>query len=266
MKEYYQLTKLGRGRRLRKMAFEALRQYDRKLARVRLLTNHTNGIFRVDTSEGNRFVLRITDPWGCHDLDEIRSEVAWLRALSQETELDVPQPIPTKNGSFVVTIQIDGVPEPRHCALFSWLPGVDLSRRLTAENLYELGRVTAQLHLHSEAFEPTPGFRIRTLDKVFPYSDPGFTFIEPVVLFGEAHAHLLPPARLEVYRQAMERIETTLDDLYRDLRGIRVTHNDLHEWNVKVYRGRLAILDFEDLAWGFPVQDISTALLYVKEL
>ena len=43
---------------------------------------------------------------------------------------------------------------------------------------------------------------------------------------------------------------------------MRILHNDLHQWNVRIYRGRLSPIDFEDLMWGWPVQDIATTLYY----
>jgi Ser/Thr protein kinase RdoA (MazF antagonist) len=39
-------------------------------------------------------------------------------------------------------------------------------------------------------------------------------------------------------------------------------HGDYHPWNVKVYRSRIAAFDFEDLMWGWPIQDVATALYY----
>ena len=42
--------------------------------------------------------------------------------------------------------------------------------------------------------------------------------------------------------------------------GIQVIHHDLWHDNIKLYRGRLFPLDFEDTAWGYPVQDIAMAM------
>lgn len=43
---------------------------------------------------------------------------------------------------------------------------------------------------------------------------------------------------------------------------MRLLHGDLHQWNVRYSRGRLSPIDFEDLMWGWPVQDIATTLYY----
>jgi len=224
----------------------------------------TNCIFRIDTEKGGKYILRITDPLGAHSVEEIRSEVMWLTALKQDTALGVPQPLPTRKGEMVITVEIDSVPEPRHCALFGWVPGVDLADRLSAENMHALGELTASLHNHAKTFSPADGFRARKLDRVFPYSDPGFPHVEPIVLFDEQHQRHFSEEGHAIYRLTAERVQDALDRLYADPRGLRVTHNDLHQWNVRVYRGQLFVLDFEDLAWGYPVQDIATTLFYFQ--
>ena len=73
---------------------------------------------------------------------------------------------------------------------------------------------------------------------------------------------LLPPSRLAVFRRAAERVEAALACL-RATGPMRLLHGDLHVWNVLVHRGQLAAIDFEDLMWGWPIQDIATALYYL---
>ena len=51
MKPYRNLTERGQARRLRPLAWNALQQYDLDVARLRLVTNDMNGIFRLDTSQ-----------------------------------------------------------------------------------------------------------------------------------------------------------------------------------------------------------------------
>jgi len=47
----------------------------------------------------------------------------WLSALRRETELAVPEPMPTLDGELFTLVASDAVPEPRVCVLFRWLPG-----------------------------------------------------------------------------------------------------------------------------------------------
>ena len=102
---------------------------------------------------------------------------------------------------------------------------------------------------------PPDGFWLRRKDKVF-------SFGEDVVLFDECHRHRFPPGKLRVYEQAVARVQGVIDDVYSRDEAPLVIHNDLHQWNVKVFRGRLYALDFEDLMWGYPVQDVAVSLYY----
>jgi Ser/Thr protein kinase RdoA (MazF antagonist) len=258
MKDFGQLTNRGRALRLRRMALVALQHYDLDVRRVRLLSNDLNGIFRVDLAGRQKVVLRVCLPEGGHSLPEIRSEMMWLAALSRDTDLGVPRPCADRDGSLVTTVEVAGVPQARHCVVFGWMPGPDLADRLTLENVRKLGALSAQLHAHAETFEPPAGFSIKTADSVFPFGD-------EVVLFDDAYRNLVPPARRAVFQRAGNRVDAALRDLYRDRRGLRVLHYDLHQWNVKVYRGKLYALDFEDLMWGYPVQDIAITFYYWQD-
>jgi Ser/Thr protein kinase RdoA (MazF antagonist) len=258
VKAFNDLTNRGQALRLRRMALVALKRYDLEVRQVRLVSNDLNGIFRVDTTRGQKFVLRVCLPQGGHSLEEIRSEMVWLAALRRDTNLGVPEPLATRSGELVTTVQVEGVPEPRHCVAFGWVPGPDLADRLTLENVGKMGELSARLHAYAATFQPPEGFQIKTSDSVCPFGD-------PVILFDRAHRELVPPGRRELFQDAWNRVEDTLDRLYRDRGLVRVLHHDFHQWNVKVYRGKLYALDFEDLMWGFPVQDIAITFYYWQD-
>jgi Ser/Thr protein kinase RdoA (MazF antagonist) len=258
MKDFYQLTNRGRALRLRRMALAALQRYDLDVQRVRLLSNDLNGIFRLDASGGQKLVLRVCLPEAGHSLPEIRSEMIWLEALSRDTDLGVPQPFANRDGALVTTVEVAGVPQARHCVVFGWMPGPDLADRLTLENVRKMGALSARLHAHAATFDPPREFSIKTADSVFPFGD-------EVVLFDKAHRDLVPPARRELFRRTAKRVEATLGALYANWQGLRVLHYDLHHWNIKVFRGKLYALDFEDLMWGYPVQDIAITFYYWQD-
>ena len=56
------------------------------------------------------------------------------------------------------------------------------------------------------------------------------------------------------------RVKNAYAALYADPSGLRVIHHDLYHDNICVDRGRLYPFDFEDTVWGYPVQDIATAM------
>lgn len=116
-------------RRLRQLAHVALTQYAIAPTTIALVQYRHNAIFRVTTGRGEQFVLRIhavTDFTGTaptYSVPEIESEIRWLTALRHDTDLLVPEPVPTNTGMWVPTVAVDIVPEARACVLFRWVPG-----------------------------------------------------------------------------------------------------------------------------------------------
>jgi len=258
VKPFAQLTERGQARRLRVLAQNALQAYDLDVARLSLVTNSMNGIFRVDTRSGQRFILRVSVPEGGHTLDHVAAEMDWLAALARDTALSVPRPVPARDGARVVAAEAPGVPEARLCAVFSWVPGTDLAKHITPANLSRLGELMAGLHEHARGYQPPAGLALLRFDRVFP-------FPEPVILFEPRFADLFPPERLALYRRAEAWAQAALHQLQASGEPMRLLHGDLHQWNVRCARGGLSPIDFEDLMWGWPVQDIATSLYYFLE-
>jgi len=255
MLDFYALTEQGRARRLRKVVSAALENYPLDFARLRLITNSQNGVFRLDARDGKKYVMRVCLPQS-QAREGIQLETAWLEALQRDTDLLLPSPIPTHSGELYCQVSAPGVPEARYCVLFSWVPGRTLDEGLNLENMQRFGALAARLHQHAVTFQPPAELKIRyRYDRIFPFD-------EPVLLFEPGFTHLLPPPRLEIFRYAFDRVRQAIERLKASGEPMRLLHGDLHRWNVKVFRRRLGVLDFEDMMLGWPVQDIGTTLLY----
>ena len=252
-KPFADLTTRGKAQRLRRLAMEALGQYDINVDRLQLVRNDLNGIFRVRDADGASYLLRVCLP-DHHDRETIEGEIAWLQALAQEPEIESPAPLPARDGSMIVTASAPGVPEPRRCVLFSWLPGKDLHRAASPDEFAKLGALMARLHDQTDHWNPPQSFKVRTLNHIYPFGD-------PEGLLGSRHRGRFVAETSEVIAIIESRIRVELDRLYLADQP-QVLHADLHWGNVKIYRGRLYPLDFEDLAWGFPIQDIAISLFY----
>jgi Ser/Thr protein kinase RdoA (MazF antagonist) len=262
--DFFELTPAGRARRVRRAAMAALEAYDLPVARVRLITNETNGIFRIDGTDGGRFVLRVGrgGPIG-HTPTEVRSETEWLGALARETDLRIPAPVSNRDGEAVTRVEVRGVPHARDCVLFDRLPGRQLDDDLRPETMSAYGALAARLHEHAAAFRPSPEFGVVHYDRVF-------LFDQPVVLFDPARTSFVTDAQRDVFHAGAEVVTRAIESL-RAGEPARVLHGDLHRWNVLVDRRpggagpALAAIDFEDLCWGWPVQDLAIALYYLHE-
>ncbi|MBI9046079.1 MAG: phosphotransferase [Anaerolineaceae bacterium] len=257
MKPFEELTALGQVRRLNKMAQMAIKQYDLEVRKISSLWQLFNALFRVDTLDGRKYVLRINLP-NLRSLPEIRSEMTWLAALHRDSDLLVPEPLQARNGELVTTIKMQGIPQSRHCAVFSWLPGKNLAASLSVENVRKQGRFLARLHQESENFQPPEGFWLKDLRELV-HGD-GLDWLS----HGTKTSQLISAENREIFLRTAEPVKQALSDLYQQPQDLHVMHADFHQGNIKVHKGQLSALDFDDCSWGYFVQDIAIALYYLR--
>lgn len=261
MAEFFELPARSRARRLRRAAVAAIEAYGLHVAGLHLITAEMNAVYRVVAADGQRFVLRIGRGGTIgHSTAEVRSETEWLAALARDTDVRVPAPVANAAGELVTQVDVDGVPGARDCVLFRWLPGRLLGEDLRPAWYRAYGMLAARLHEHAATFQPSPAFGIVSYDRAFPFE-------EPVVVLDARLSAFTTKAQREVFAAGAAVVQRAIDELRRH-EPPRVIHGDLHRWNVLVVPQRggaatAAAIDFEDLAWGWPVQDLAIALYYV---
>ncbi|RPJ48060.1 MAG: hypothetical protein EHM21_07825 [Chloroflexi bacterium] len=253
---------------LHNLALTALQNYDLDIRDIRLVGQFTNTIFRAKTGDGKSYLVRLCRP-GWRTLVDLRSEAAWMEALSRDPSIGAPAPVRDRNGEFVVEFEgaaagvIDApdltaalLPEmrgePPRCMVTTWIPGVSMEKRMTEENFTKLGELFTRLHEHALGISPPPGFTTRRMDSIYARG-------EADELFSERFRSAFTPRSREIYERTRQVVEAAYASLFRQP-GMRPIHNDLAQGNVLVYRGRLHPLDFEDTIWGYPVHDIAYAL------
>jgi Ser/Thr protein kinase RdoA (MazF antagonist) len=256
MKDFYELHDQEKARRLRFLALDALHHYDLDIADpchdVQHLKTATNTHFSVQTTDSARYVLRVCRP-GWRTATDLTSEVMWLQALDRDTDIGAPVPVLTWRGEPFIEATAEGVPEPRRCMMMTQLPGTPLGQHLTVAYLMEMGELFARMHIHARDFAPPPGFTELKMDRVLARG-------EPNELFSETSADAFTPESREIIERVWTQVHAAFERRYADPNGLRVIHNDLWHDNIMVDEGRLRPLDFEDTAWGYPVQDIAMAL------
>ena len=144
MKPFEELSNLGRVRRMRQVAQAALNAYELPDVHFTLLRQAGNTLFKVN--EGNpvpakmneldrpgQYMLRIHQP-GYQSSEAIELELAWLRAMRQEANLPVPEPVATPDGSLLTQTSIPGVPGERNCSLLRWLQGRPVTKSIRPDH------------------------------------------------------------------------------------------------------------------------------------
>ena len=254
MKSWDELTEQGQYRRLRSLAVTALESYDLAVRDVSLIGGFTNVVYRVDSAKG-RYALRV-DLFQDHTDTNVNIELHWLRALGRDTDLHVVKPVTAADGSPYVYASGEGVPGPRRCTLFEWVPGTPIAHNLDPSTYRQLGEITAKLHDHAATY--TPPSRPMAWDRVFYWPQT----VDPFVLDDPRFAHHFE-GRRHVLDSSIERAEKAFGRLDRS--ELRVLHGDIHPWNVHQRHTQLLLLDFEDVMWAHPVQDIGITFYYRQD-
>ena len=179
----------------------------------------------------------------------------WLEALHRDTEIGGPLPIVSRDGRYLVSASAEGVPGPRLCMVETWLPGVMLVRKRLTESVLEAnGQLFARLHEHGAGFGPPDGFTKRRMDRIFSRGE------DDLLVKGTLRS-ALDDRSLGLFIQSRKTVQDAFARLWTSSYNPQLIHNDLWYENIKVYRGRVFPYDFEDTVWGYPVQDLATALL-----
>jgi Ser/Thr protein kinase RdoA (MazF antagonist) len=239
--------------RLRVTALEALRAYPFEVARLKLLNHGFNTTFGVRTERGERFALRLNVN-SRRSVAQIGAEMAWLAALSRDTDLNLPVPQATRDGALMGHVYSPDLERALPFALFSWLPGDNLGDKATPMQMREVGRATATLHAHARGFTLPVGTMLYSARPVLMDSRDNF----------QDEHELLTSERREVIGAAFQRAQAALDAVYARDREIPL-HADLHNWNLKWARGKLYVFDFDDSIMGVPMHDLAISAYYLRD-
>ena len=240
--------------RLKRLAAAALAEYDLPRARLTPLVHAFNTIFQLTDGAGNRYALRITRP-GKSTVAEVQSELAWLVALHRDTDLVVPEPLPSRGGALLTVASAPGVPEPRICVLFRWVPGRFVRAGLMPRHLEQVGRLMARLQDHAQGFQPPHGFTRPRIDDISATR----AAVMPLV------ASVRPPGDVALVEAALDRVAATLDGLGHGPDAYGLIHSDLHQWNYLFHHGQVHLLDFDDCGYAPFLYDLAVTTFEVEQ-
>lgn len=253
MKPFETLTKLGQVRRLAQLARAALPHWEIDAGRLRFMAHGVNTLFRLDTPDGP-VAVRVHRPE--HHTWRVRS-FDWMADLARHG-IEVPAPIPTRDGRIQVWAEAPGVPQPRQVALLTWAPGQPIADRLTPARLEAVGRIMARLHAHAETYAGSvEGVPVLTDEASAPGADLISSWPDGASVPWLQTA-LVTNDLLATVRSARERIAPKLRRLF-DEGPNHLLHSDLHGWNVMMSRARVTVIDFDDLRVGHPARDIGVS-------
>jgi Ser/Thr protein kinase RdoA (MazF antagonist) len=246
-------------------ALEAFPIAPAKLAFVNVSENVT---FRVTDEAGKDFVLRLHRPW-YHTIERLKGERVWTRALAA-AGVGVPRGVMTREGDDYVRVAVEPLGEQRWAGLARWIEGRVLYDIVDAEpdpaaneaHFERLGAIMAVLHNQAAAWTPPASFERHALDADGLMGGPGG---EPP-FWGPFWDHpMFPPTERGLMLATRDMIHAALLRYGRDPATFSLIHADLHPGNVLVDGERLAVIDFDDAAFGWHLYDLAVALVFYQD-
>ena len=249
MKTFSQLTRRGQSQRLLELAREIVEtDYEFANADVSLLSMHSfNTMFRV-RHNGQRAVLRVGDACRIHVAGVEDVEADWLDSLHADG-IPCPVIVRTTDGRNWVRRGRPDIGEPRVSSMFTWVDGRPLRERLTPERMRAAGRLLAEIHDQAARYQA-------------PSPIPRALYANRVVYFHEENRLLTYESDYgSLLVEAIDRVQEHLNRLWRDPpHEPHLLHGDFGLGNVLASRSRLSAIDFQDLQYGFDLQDVAITL------
>jgi Ser/Thr protein kinase RdoA (MazF antagonist) len=244
---------------IRRVAEQALLEWDLDVAELALVSRRENVVFRVVAKSGESYALRVHRP-GYHTLAELESEPLWTAALNA-VGVGAPVAEKTRAGEHYAVVGVPGTDEVRHVGVIPWFEGVPL-RELNEQSadaggrtahFEQLGRLMATMHNQATDWQPPRQFERHSLD-----ADG---------LMGEApfwgrfwEISELTPAQRELLARARRVLHARLSEYGKSRGTYSMIHADLHPGNVLVAGERLHVIDFDDAGFGWHQYDMAVAL------
>jgi len=238
-------------RHLEVFSLQILSEYPIDVKSAVSINYEYNATLKVETTDGQLFALRINTN-SPRTPENLRAEIAFVRFLAEDGRVKVPHPIENREGNFYTSILHEASGRMFHCVLYSWILGEELEDEPTDEQLSALGVAMATMHVAAQDFELPEGSSLPTFDDPLWWTE-DFLLSEKSILDAEAK---------DLISRALSAIKSGVAKFYASETPILI-HADMHGGNVLWYENSLSIIDFDDCGFGFPLQDLATALYYL---
>ena len=193
----------------------------------------------------------------------IQSELEWLDALCQDTDLVVPEPQRALDGALFIEAQISGIPQPRRCSLLRWVTGRMIKDGIRPNHYRTLGRLMAGLHDHSANWQHSTDFTRPRYDWDGLYGDNDFVKASA----SEAWAQI-PDQYLQPFESVVYQVKDVMAEFGQDVDAFGLIHADIGIGANVLFGGsplEARPIDFDDCAFGYWMFNIGVALSEVRQ-
>ena len=253
MSEYLEMDREEQISLLEEFANDVLIQYGITGSDFHCQHHSYNTTFKFKGSDGVDYAMRISTAsrkWPEH----IWAEVQWLEELHRDGSISAPLPIKNLQREAFSNHYFFYQGGNLDVIIYPWIEGEVVGANPSDEQIFELGKQMATMHLLGKNWKPEGYANFLAIDKpLMIREDNLFTF----------QLDEISPAQYEILREINDGSEKLFERL-REGSEPQLIHADLHFGNVLSSAGKLAILDFDDAGMGFPLQDLAITIFSLR--
>lgn len=262
MTDFYKLTPDQQAEHYQQLAELVLPEWDLQHASLSMIKMRENAVFKVETREGNKQVLRIHRA-GYHSDAALRSELQWIQALAQ-AGIETPELIPTRAGELFIAPDSRLAGLPRQIDMFAWVDGEQLGSveeglagdiNIQQNNYRTIGALAAKVHNLSSGWQAPAGFSRHAWDV------DGLTGEQPFWgRFWELEE--LTKTERALMIKTRDKVREDLLAYGQSAQNYSMIHADMVPENVLVDGEHTRLIDFDDAGFGWHLFEIATSLYF----
>ena len=240
-------------------ALEGLAHFPVDAGEIKLVTQSENVTFRVTDGEDS-YVFRLHRP-RYNSLNELNSERAWTAALNK-SGIPAPDSVLTRNGKNFAQVTIPTTGKQCYTGMTRWLEGIPLGEHLDTTSdssqrttlFGRLGELAAAMHNQVANWQLPPGFTRPRLGTE--------GLLGEVPRWGRFWEHgALSTAEQKLLLRSRNVLSGVLADYGETPDRFSLIHADMNADNTIYNDGKLAIIDFDDSAFGWHLYDLAAILI-----
>jgi Ser/Thr protein kinase RdoA (MazF antagonist) len=226
---------------------------------VTLLNLSENATYRLsDPKNGRDLALRLYR-LRYHTEPEIRSELAWIKALRRADVVETPSPIAGRDGNLVQMLPSTAGRASRCAVAFEFSSGKEPERDEDLAPWFRtLGALTAGMHEHARRWRLPAGFSRKSWDFDAMFG--------PRAFWGPWRAGLgLDRQGTALLERALGVIANRLVRFGKGRERFGLVHGDMRLANLLVDPPRLRVIDFDDCGISWFAYDFAAAVSFFED-
>jgi Ser/Thr protein kinase RdoA (MazF antagonist) len=252
-KKFEDLTYLSQLKALRTLGLMILKNYPIALQSLEFIHHGENTTYKVTARNHKKYLLRLHRN-DYHSDAAIHEELNWLKALANSTDLNIPNPVQSKNGIYLEKQATDLM--IRRGCVFEWTDGRFFEKSIRPKHFHRLGEIISELHKSTK--------KRKTIRRYWDTNgligkNPTFGSLSGLPFVSKRQQQIIDHASTTL-QKILNKYEKSLPE------RMGLIHADLHLGNILNTGDDVGVIDFDDSGFGFHVYDIVIALMSLDRL